>query len=69
MDPSPYLHESIRGKAASLKEFLGDYRSVVLTDRPERVGLVYERKERVFDVRYFTIAVEDGKISNIIPEE
>lgn len=69
LDPSPYLHEKIRGKADSLKEFLGDYRSVVLTDRPERVGLVYERKERVYDIRYFVITVEDGKISNITPEE
>ena len=69
MDPSPYLHEKIRGKADSLKEFLGDYRSVVLTDRPERVGLVYERKTRVYDVRYFIVTVEDGKISNIAPEE
>lgn len=69
LDPSPYLHEKIREKADSLKEFLGDYRSVVLTDRPERVGLVYERKTRVYDVRYFTVTVEDGKISNIVPEE
>lgn len=69
IDPTPYLHEKIRNKADSLKEFLGDYRSVVLTDRPERVGLVYERKERVFDVRYFTVTVEDGKIANITPEE
>lgn len=69
LDPSPYLHEKIRGKADSLKEFLGDYRSVVLTDRPERVGLVYERKTRVYDVRYFIVTVEDGKISNIAPEE
>lgn len=69
LDPAPYLHEKIRDKADSLKEFLGDYRSVVLTDNPEKIGLVYERKERVFDVRYFYITVEDGKISNIIPEE
>lgn len=69
VDPSPYLHEKIRHKADSLKEFLGDYRSVVLTDSPNRVGLVYERKERVFDVRYFTVTLEDGKICNISPEE
>ena len=69
VDASPYLHEKIRHKADSLKEFLGDYRSVVLTDSPQRVGLVYERKERVFDVRYFIITLEDGKIANISPEE
>ena len=69
VDPSPYLHEKIRDKADSLKEFLGDYRSVVLTDTPQRLGLVYERKERVFDVRYFIVTLEEGKISNISPEE
>ena len=69
VDPSPYLHENIRHQADSLKEFLGDYRSVVLTDSPQRVGLVYERKERVYDVRYFTVTLEDGKIANITPEE
>ena len=69
VDPSPYLHEKIRDKADSLKEFLGDYRSVVLTDSPQRVGLVYERKERVFDVRYFIVTLEDGKIANISPAE
>ena len=69
VDPSPYLHEKIRDKADSLKEFLGDYRSVVPTDSPEKVGLVYERKERVFDVRYFYITLEDGKIANIAPQE
>ena len=69
VDPAPYLHEKIRDKADSLKEYLGDYRSVVLTDDPQRIGLVYERKERVFDVRYFTVTVEDGRIANISPEE
>ena len=69
VDPAPYLHEKICHKADSLKEFLGDYLSVVLTDSPQRVGLVYERKERVFDIRYFTVTLEDGKISNITPEE
>lgn len=69
LDPSFYLHKKIRDKADLIKEFLGDYRSVVLTDDPKRVGLVYERKERVFDVRYFIVAVEDGKIANISPEE
>ena len=68
VDPAPYLHEKIRHKADALKEFLGDYHSVVLST-PQRIGLVYQRRERVFDVRYFTITLEDGKISNISPEE
>ncbi len=68
-DCTPYLHEKIRDKADSLREFLGDYRSVVLTNEPNKVGLVYERKKRIFDVRYFYVDAEDGKITNITPEE
>ena len=68
-DPAPYLHEKIRDKADSLREFLGNYLSVVLCDETNRIGLVYERKKGVYDVRYFYVSVEEGKISNISPEE
>ena len=64
-DVTPFLHDSLAGKAAMLREYLGDFRSVVLTDAPDRVGLVYERRERIFDVRYFRIELQDGKISNL----
>ncbi len=67
-DCTPYLHESLLEKASSLKEFLGGYTSVVLTDEKNRVGLVYPARERVYEVRYFRVSVTDGKISNISPE-
>lgn len=67
-DCSPYLSGELQEKAGSLKEFLGDFRSVVLTGERDRVGLAYERKERVFDVRYFRVELSGGKVSNIIPE-
>ncbi len=66
-DVRPYLDDALAEKADSLKEYLGDYRSVVLTEDPARVGLVYPRRERVFDVRYFTVESKQGKISNITP--
>lgn len=67
-DCTPYLDGELRKKAGALKEFLGNFRSVVLTDRPDRVGLVYPRKERVYDVKYFRVELTDGKISNIRQE-
>ena len=67
-DALPFLSDALAQKASVLKEFLGDFVSVVLSDRPDRVGLVYRRKERIFDVRYFTVAVKDGKIENITEE-
>lgn len=66
---TPFLSENLLAKAGALKEFLGNYVSVVLSDIPTRVGLVYPRKERVFDVRYFVVSVEQGKITNITEEE
>ncbi len=66
-DCSPFLSEPLQEKAGALREFLGEYQSVVLTDEPTRVGLVYPVRERVFEVRYFQVSVSDGKINNISP--
>lgn len=68
-DATPFLSEDLQGKASSLKEFLGNYTSVVLSDAPNRIGLVYPRKDRVFDVRYFRVTIQDGKIANIAEEQ
>ena len=67
-DTAPFLTDALKEKAASLKEFLGDYNSVVLSGEPDRIGLVFPRKERIFDVRYFRVKIEDGKVSNIMEE-
>jgi hypothetical protein len=64
-DCLPFLHPSLAEKADALREFLGGFESVVLTQERDKVGLVYRRKERVYDVRYFRVSTEDGKISNI----
>ncbi len=69
-DPLPYLSEELAGKASALGEYLGDFRSVALGDTPEEVGLVYEMRPHVFEVRTFRVTLrEDGKISNIHPDE
>ena len=66
-DARPFLSDALAEKTSSLKEYLGDFRSVVLTGSPEKVGLVYRRKERVFDVRYYEVELTGGKISNLRP--
>lgn len=68
-DSSLFLSEELKGKEDRLKDYLKDFRSVVLTEQNDRVGLVYERQERVFFVRYFSVELENGKIKNIIPDE
>lgn len=67
-DAVPFLADSLKEKAGSLKKFLGKFVSVSLTDDPALTGLVYERKPHIFDVRYFRVTLEDGKISNITEE-
>ncbi len=66
-DCTPYLSDALAPKAAALKEYLGDYRSVVLTGERDKIGLVYPRKERIFDVRYFRVTTENGKVANLTP--
>ena len=66
-DPTPYLAPSLAPKAKLLHDFLGNFRAAVPTQRQDVVGLVYERKPRVFDVRDFCVSLEDGKVSNLTP--
>lgn len=64
-DYTAFLSEELQKKADSLRGYLGKFESVVLTSRPDTVGLVVPRKERVYDVRFFRVTVTDGKVANI----
>lgn len=66
-DCTPFLHPSLKDKAGDLRGFLGDFLSVVLSDKTDEVGLVFSVRERVFEVRHFRVDTEDGLISNIMP--
>lgn len=67
LDPSPFLSPEL--SADALREYLGNFVSVVLTDEENKVGLVYPRRERIFDVRYFTVETDGRRVANIIPEQ
>ncbi len=64
-DVTPYLCDALKPKADLLKGFLGDFVHVVLREDPRLVGLVYARRERVYEVRTFRVDVKDGKVENI----
>lgn len=66
-DARPFLTDDLAAKAERLKEFLGGFTSVALTEERDKIGLVYPRKPRVFDVRYFRVSLSENKISNIVP--
>ena len=59
------LSNELAKKADDLREFLGDFLSVTLTQNPNVCGLVRQKAERLFEVSYFTVEIENGKIADI----
>ncbi len=59
------LSDDLRAKAESLTAFLGDFRAVILTLDPYTCGLIREKAPRLFEVDYFTVKLENGKIADI----
>ena len=66
-DCTPFLHPSLKENEGDLRGFLGNFLSVVLTDKTDEVGLVFPVRERVFSVRRFRVETEEGLVSNILP--
>lgn len=65
---APYedmLCEELRPKASDLRAFLGDFISVTLTDEPTTCALIKKRGERLFEGAYYTVKIENGKITDI----
>lgn len=62
-----FLSEALLPKASKLRSFLGDFKGVVPTDEPLVCGLIREKSARLFQVDYFAVTIEDGKISDVSP--
>ena len=65
VDCAHLLSEELQPKAESLKEFLGDYQSVVLTKNPQICGLVRKKSERLFEVDEYFVELQKDKITDI----
>ena len=65
LDCSGYFSDELKEKAGSLKEFLGDYESVVLTKKPSVCGLVRKKADRLFEVDEYLVELQNGKIHDI----
>lgn len=59
------LSDELADKAEQIGAFLGDFKAVTLTAKPDVCGLVYEKGERLYEVVYYTAKVENGKITDI----
>lgn len=62
------LCENLKEKSTSLKEFLGEFESVVLTEKPNVCGLIRKKADRLFEVDEYRVEIENGKITDILKE-
>lgn len=76
-DFEKYLDESLKPKAGDLKSYLGNFVSVtvptekfyILHQNVTAAGLVYPLKSNLYEVKYFAVEMQDGKITNLFPVE
>ncbi len=59
------LDDELLENAEKIKEFLGDFCSVVLTADCNTCGLVYRKGERLFEVKHASVELKNGKIAEI----
>ena len=64
-DCSAFLNDVLQEKSAELYAFLGDFVAVTPTENPLCCGLIRPIGERIFETRYFTVELHDGKICDI----
>lgn len=64
-DFSTFLCEDLQKNAPSVRDFLGDFLHVLPTENPKQCLLVYQKAERLFDVRPFTVEVEGDTIIDV----
>lgn len=60
-----FLTDELSAKADELRDFLGDFQSVLPTDNPLRIGLVKKKAERLFSIVYYSVVLENDKIADI----
>ena len=59
------LSKELQPKANSIASFLGDFRAISLTADPYTCGLIQKKAPRLYEVAYFTVKVEHGKITDV----
>lgn len=65
-DPTNFLDDSLKEKAGNLKEFIGEFVSVLPPETPNEIGVVKKKGERVFEVDYYSVQTKNGKITDLL---
>lgn len=64
-DYAAFLSEELAPQAEKIKQFLGEFSGVVLTNEPNVCGLVKKKKAGLFQVDYYTVEIQNGKILDV----
>ena len=59
------LSDELAPDADKIKAYLGDFTAITLTKEPNVCGLVKKRAERLYEVEYYKVETENGKISDV----
>ena len=60
-----FLSDDLESQAEKLKEYLGEFCAVTLTNNPNVCGLVSKKAERLFEIINYAVSIENGKITDI----
>ena len=64
-DYMPFLSESLKKDSEKIPAFLGNFLSVLPTDEENACNLVYQKANRLFEVKTFRLQIEQDKIVDI----
>ena len=60
-----YLSAELLPQKEEIKQFIGNFEKVCLTDNPHCCALLRKKKDRLFEAAYFTVEMHDGKITDV----
>ena len=64
-DSSEFLCDDMQSKFHDIRAFLGDFTAVLPTEEANCCVLFYQKQEDLFEGKYFTLSIKDGKIVDI----
>ena len=60
-----YLCDELLPEKENIRAFIGEFERVCLTDNPLCCALLKKKKDRLFEAAYFTVEMNDGKITDV----
>jgi hypothetical protein len=64
-DYAQFLSEELQSRSQEILQFIGNFLWVVPTARENECGVVRKLNERLFSLDYYTVEIQDGKITDI----